>query len=75
MTTFFYARIKNEITLVPIVGSLSHYVDADDLRLEDEWIRDMQSKELLKLIEMLKKNSSEDELRKITFLRYSDGAR
>lgn len=55
-----------------IIGSLSHYVDDEDLRLEDEWIRNMQSRELSKMISLLKKGSSEDELKKITFLGYSD---
>lgn len=58
--------------LPDIIGSLSHYVDDEDLRMKDEWISSMQSRELSKMINLLKNGSCEDELKKITFLGYSD---
>lgn len=70
---YFQTDSPSDLDEIPdLIGSLSHYLDDEDIRLKDEWTRSMQKFEMKKLISLLKSGASEEEMQNISFLGYSD---
>ena len=66
-----YMHPRAPAVLEHIWGGLAHFLSDADIRAKDAAYREMQERELDRLIQVLLKCGSEEELRHITFLGQS----